>query len=111
MENSRFENNGVWGLFTNHANNVEVIEQHDPRPSQQHGIYFSNSGDGGRIADNYIVGFDACGIQLNGDKSMGGARGVSATGSSRGGDTRTTSSPATAASVAARSISTAAGTR
>jgi hypothetical protein len=76
IENSRFENNGVWGLFTNHANNVEVIGNTILGPAQQHGVYFSNSGDGGRIADNYIVGFDACGIQLNGDKSMGGARGV-----------------------------------
>jgi hypothetical protein len=69
-------NNRVWGVFTNHANNVTVLDSHIQGPGSQHGIYFSNSGDGGYIARNHISGFDGCGVQLNGDKSMGGADGV-----------------------------------
>jgi hypothetical protein len=45
-------------------------------PAKQHGIYLSNSGDVSLIAGNFIANFDACGIHVNGDKSMGGARNV-----------------------------------
>jgi parallel beta-helix repeat protein len=76
VENNRFETNGVWGIFTNHSNNSRLLNNTIIGPAKQHGIYLSNSGDVSLIAGNFIANFDACGIHVNGDKSMGGARNV-----------------------------------
>lgn len=76
VRGSLFRGNRVWGIFTNHANDVTASGNRITGPGQQHGIYLSNSGDGGLIEENYITGFTGSGIQLNGDKRMGGAAGV-----------------------------------
>ncbi|MFT7288666.1 MAG: parallel beta-helix repeat protein [Halieaceae bacterium] len=80
ITDSYFANNGVWGIFSNHSNDITITDNTLIGPAQQHGIYLSNSGDRGLIARNHIHGFDACGIQLNGDLSMGGGDEVPADG-------------------------------
>lgn len=80
IEHNWISNNGVWGIFTNHSNATTVRGNRILGPAEQHGVYFSNSGDGGQIAENFIADFEACGIQLNGDLSMGGSDGVAGDG-------------------------------
>ncbi|MDP5030752.1 right-handed parallel beta-helix repeat-containing protein [Paraglaciecola sp.] len=80
LKNNQLENNGVWGIFTNHANYFEAIENKIIGPAQQHGIYQSNSGDNVKIISNYIINFDGCAVHANGDLSMGGADNVVADG-------------------------------
>lgn len=76
LRDSLLSGNGVWGVFTNHANDVTVVDNRILGPASQHGIYLSNSGDRGRLLGNFISGFDGCAIQLNGDKRMAGAEEV-----------------------------------
>ena len=76
VRDSLIRDNGTWGVFSNHANQLTVVDNRIIGPASQHGVYYSNSGDGGSIEDNLIVGFLGSGVQLNGDKRMGGADGV-----------------------------------
>ena len=80
VRHSHLEANGVWGIFTNHANYFTAEANTIIGPAKQHGIYQSNSGDHVRIAGNYIVGFDGAAVHLNGDLIMGGAPSVAADG-------------------------------
>jgi parallel beta-helix repeat protein len=73
VENNKLTNNGVWGIFTNHANHFIASNNTILGPAQQHGIYHSNSGDHVQITSNFIQNFNGCGIHMNGDLSMGGA--------------------------------------
>lgn len=76
VRNSTFGNNGRWGIFTNHCNNI-LLEENTTYGSQiEHGIYFSNSGDNPTIRYNLIYDNNANGIHMNGDLSAGGATGV-----------------------------------
>lgn len=80
VRHSYLEANGVWGIFTNHANHFTAEGNTIIGPAEQHGIYQSNSGDHVRIVGNYVVDFDGCGLHFNGDLSMGGASGVKGDG-------------------------------
>jgi len=80
LENNKLTHNGVWGIFTNHANNFKATSNTIIGPAKQHGIYHSNSGDNVILNANFIQNFNGCGIHMNGDKSMGGAKGVKGDG-------------------------------
>lgn len=80
VENNKLTNNGVWGIFTNHANYFSASKNTIVGPAQQHGIYHSNSGDHVKITSNFIQKFNGCGVHMNGDFSMGGASGVKGDG-------------------------------
>ena len=80
VDKNKFTNNGVWGIFTNHSNYFIATNNTIVGPAEQHGIYHSNSGDNVKITSNFIQNFNGCGIHINGDKSMGGAKGVKGDG-------------------------------
>ena len=80
VEKNKLTNNGVWGIFTNHSNHFIATNNTIVGPAEQHGIYHSNSGDNVKITSNFIQNFDGCGIQINGDLSMGGAAKVKGDG-------------------------------
>jgi parallel beta-helix repeat protein len=80
INNTLLRENGVWGIFTNHANHFTAQGNTIIGPAEQHGIYQSNSGDHVRITGNYIIDFDGCGLHFNGDLSMGGAQSVEGDG-------------------------------
>lgn len=72
ISNGTFSDNGTWGVFTNHSNDL-VIENNVLSGSvSQHGLYISNSGDRHQVTGNIIFGNNANGIHLNGDLSAGG---------------------------------------
>lgn len=76
VKNGVFGNNYKWGIFTNHANNL-VLEYNETYGSQdEHGIYFSNSGDNPTIRGNISHDNNANGIHMNGDLSAGSHGGV-----------------------------------
>jgi len=80
IEKNKLTNNGVWGVFTNHANFFSAKNNIIVGPAEQHGIYHSNSGDNVQIISNFITNFNGCGIHINGDLSMGGANKVKGDG-------------------------------
>jgi parallel beta-helix repeat protein len=64
--------NGVWGIFTGHVNDL-VIEHNETSGSiDEHGIYVSNSGDRPVLRGNMSWGNHGSGIHMNGDLSQGG---------------------------------------
>ncbi|MBU1973920.1 MAG: right-handed parallel beta-helix repeat-containing protein [Nanoarchaeota archaeon] len=80
VKNGVFGNNGRWGIFTNHANNI-LIENNEAYGSVvQHGIYFSNSADNPTIRGNLIHDNTQNGLHVNGDLSSGGHAGVEGDG-------------------------------
>jgi hypothetical protein len=68
----RASNNGSWGIFTAHCDDVAIIGNQASGSVKEHGIYVSNSGDRPWVAANVIWGNRGCGIHMNGDKSQGG---------------------------------------
>ncbi|MDP5131105.1 MAG: right-handed parallel beta-helix repeat-containing protein, partial [Paraglaciecola sp.] len=80
INNNELVENGVWGIFTNHANNFTAAFNKIVGPAKEHGIYQSNSGDNVIITGNYIVNFNGCAVHFNGDLSMGGAPEVAGDG-------------------------------
>jgi hypothetical protein len=72
IRNVHATNNGYWGIFTGHVNDL-VIENNETSGSTiEHGIYVSNSGDRPVIRGNKSWGNRANGIHMNGDLSQGG---------------------------------------
>ena len=65
---------GVWGVLTNHSNNIAMVNNTIIGASSQHGIYISNSGDNVLIKNNTIENSLGSGIHINGDLSMGGGK-------------------------------------
>ncbi|HCH69477.1 MAG TPA: hypothetical protein DE042_03070 [Colwellia sp.] len=80
LESNKLTNNAVWGIFTNHSNYFTAANNIIVGPAEQHGIYHSNSGDNVKITSNFIQNFNGCGVQINGDLSMGGAANVKGDG-------------------------------
>jgi len=80
LNNNMLTNNGVWGIFTNHSNNLIATNNKILGPAEQHGIYHSNSGDNVKITSNFIQNFNGCGVHINGDFSMGGGAKVKGDG-------------------------------
>ena len=68
----RTSQNGSWGIFTAHCNDLAIIGNHVSESVKEHGIYVSNSGDRPIIRGNISWGNRQCGIHMNGDRSQGG---------------------------------------
>src|SRR6185436_10597644 len=72
VRNVTATNNGVWGIFTGHVNDLLIESNQTSGSIEQHGIYVSNSGDRPVIRDNVIFNNHGSGIHMNGDLSQGG---------------------------------------
>lgn len=64
-------NNEYWGIFTGFADDILIKGNSCSYSQQQHGIYYSNSGDRPTIINNHSFNNNGCGIHMNGDLSMG----------------------------------------
>lgn len=76
IKNSTFADNGTWGIFANHSNDLLIENNECYGSHKQHGIYVSNSSDFPVIRGNRLYNNRMAGIHLNGDVNMGGGRGV-----------------------------------
>ena len=65
-------NNGVWGIFTGHVDDLLIESNSTSGSIDQHGIYVSNSGDRPVIRNNISFNNHDNGIHMNGDASQGG---------------------------------------
>jgi len=74
ISNNHLNDSGLWGILTNHTNNVKILNNEIKGTSRQHGIYISNSGDNVLIKKNFIENALGSGIHINGDLSMGGGK-------------------------------------
>lgn len=72
VKNNTCTNNAYWGIFTGFADDILIEGNSCSYSQQQHGIYFSNSGDRPIIINNHSFNNSGCGIHMNGDISMGG---------------------------------------
>lgn len=72
IRNNIADQNGVWGILTGFSDDIIIENNECSRSVDQHGIYFSNSGDNPIIRGNICWGNSDCGIHMNGDISMGG---------------------------------------
>lgn len=72
VRNVTSTNNGVWGIFTGHVDDLLIEKNTTSGSIEQHGIYVSNSGDRPVIRDNVIFNNHGSGIHMNGDLSQGG---------------------------------------
>ena len=71
VKNNTCTNNGYWGIFTGFADDILIEGNSCSYSQQQHGIYYSNSGDRPVIINNHSFNNSGCGIHMNGDLSMG----------------------------------------
>jgi hypothetical protein len=72
IRNCVFGDNGTWGIFTGHCDDL-LIENNECYGSvKEHGIYTSNSGDRPVIRGNRSHDNAGCGIHMNADLSCGG---------------------------------------
>jgi parallel beta-helix repeat protein len=65
-------NNGNWGIFTGHVDDLLIESNRTSGSINEHGIYVSNSGDRPVILNNTIFDNHGSGIHMNGDLSQGG---------------------------------------
>jgi hypothetical protein len=72
IEWNKLIKNNYWGIFTGFCSNLTVRHNLTAESKKQHGIYVSNTSENIAIHDNITHSNNAAGIQLNGDKSMGG---------------------------------------
>ena len=72
VRNVTSTNNGVWGIFTGHVDDLVIEKNVTSGSIEEHGIYISNSGDRPVIRDNVIFNNHGSGIHMNGDLSQGG---------------------------------------
>ncbi len=72
IRNVTATNNGKWGIFTGHVDDLVIEDNLTSGSLDEHGIYVSNSGDRPIIRDNVIFGNHGSGIHMNGDLSQGG---------------------------------------
>jgi len=54
ISNNHLNDSGHWGIFTNHSNDVKILNNEIKGTSRQHGIYISNSGNNVLIKNNLI---------------------------------------------------------
>jgi parallel beta-helix repeat protein len=66
------QNNGVWGIFTGHVDDLLIENNRTSGSIDEHGIYVSNSGDRPIIRNNESWNNTRAGIHMNGDLSLGG---------------------------------------
>ncbi len=72
IRNVHAYDNGRWGIFTGHVNDLLIENNETSGSILEHGIYVSNSGDRPVIRDNVTWGNRGAGIHMNGDLSLGG---------------------------------------
>jgi parallel beta-helix repeat protein len=72
LRNNYCHDNGEWGIFTSHDDNILVEGNRTSNSQQQHGIYISNASVGPVVRGNTSWGNHAAGIHMNGDASQGG---------------------------------------
>ncbi|MCA9405371.1 MAG: right-handed parallel beta-helix repeat-containing protein [Candidatus Omnitrophica bacterium] len=80
IRNGVFGGNGRWGIFTKHTNGVTIVNNKIYGSLKEHGIYISNSGDKHIISGNTIFDNSGSGIHINGDRTAGDGRNVTADG-------------------------------
>jgi len=71
VQNCWTHNNASTGIFSAFSD-YETIQYNETNNNGEHGIYHSNSADYPTIRGNNSHNNYACGIHMNGDKSMGG---------------------------------------
>jgi len=64
--------NGRWGIFTDYADDIQLINNNCHENTEEHGIYVSNSGDRPLIQGNICWNNAGAGIQINADPAMEG---------------------------------------
>jgi parallel beta-helix repeat protein len=72
IRNITATNNGKWGIFTGHVDDLLIENNHTSGSVDEHGIYVSNSGDRPIIRNNESWNNHGNGIHMNGDESQGG---------------------------------------
>jgi hypothetical protein len=72
VRNVTATNNGVWGIFTGHVDDLLIENNRTSGSIDEHGIYVSNSGDRPVIRNNISWNNRSNGIHMNGDESQGG---------------------------------------
>ena len=72
VRNVRAYNNGYWGIFTGHVNDLLIENNETSGSTIEHGIYVSNSGDRPVIRGNKSWGNVRNGIHINGDAEQDG---------------------------------------
>jgi hypothetical protein len=72
IEWNKLIKNNYWGIFTGFCSNLTIRHNLTAESKKQHGIYVSNTSENVKVHDNISHSNNAAGIQLNGDKSMGG---------------------------------------
>jgi hypothetical protein len=72
IRNVHAYDNGRWGIFTGHVNDLLIENNETSGSILEHGIYVSNSGDRPVIRNNDTWGNHGAGIHMNGDLSLGG---------------------------------------
>jgi parallel beta-helix repeat protein len=72
IRNNTISGMGRWGIFTGFSENILIENNSCSNSQDEHGIYFSNSGDNPVIKNNSCFNNNSCGIHMNGDISMGG---------------------------------------
>ncbi|AOW77057.1 hypothetical protein A3Q34_09430 [Colwellia sp. PAMC 20917] len=72
IEWNKLVKNNMWGIFTGFCSNLTINNNIATKSVKQHGIYVSNTSDNISVHDNITHSNNAAGIQLNGDKNMGG---------------------------------------
>lgn len=65
-----FSNGGTWGIFTDYSDDLILEGNECHNSGNEHGIYFSNSGDRVQIRGNYCHDNNASGIQINSDPAQ-----------------------------------------
>jgi hypothetical protein len=72
IEWNKLIKNNYWGIFTGFCSNLIIRHNLAAESKTQHGIYVSNTSENIKIHDNISHSNYSAGIQLNGDKNMGG---------------------------------------
>src|SRR4029079_18141100 len=71
LRNNKCDQWGQWGMLTGFCDDMVIENNICSHSAQQHGIYFSNSGDRPNIRGNTVFANHASGIQLNADINTG----------------------------------------
>ena len=71
VANGVYGNNATWGIFTDFADDLLLVNNECYASGTQHGIYVSNSSQRPVVRGNRLHDNAGCGLQLNADLSQG----------------------------------------
>jgi hypothetical protein len=71
VRNNKADRWGQWGMLTGFCDDILIENNEFSRSAEQHGLYFSNSGDRPIIRNNVLWGNAGCGIHMNADIETG----------------------------------------